>query len=332
MRPIYPYQGRAQADCEAPWEAALAGRSMEGLHAARFESAGLGGLIDWPDSDPTLRAVILGARRPPWTSYEDSRRAALAAVFALLVDPGRVVLDEMARHRVRVLFTDAPAISDDPQARLLTQVQGVIAEYERAKLAERYRRGKLYRSRLGEVIAWETTYGYRRIARGAAGLAHLEAAGRVHRGNSKGSPRRTEPGAWALRGLVICGCCGVGTSCHKMRGRNGTFHRYYYCHNHDPVRAGGEARRCRERNIRADALDAIVFEKIRETLLRPQATTARRRPLAVEVGVLQERVERLRAENESLRARRGRIHPRRRPHYRPWERLANRAHRCSTCA
>ena len=52
------------------------------------------------------------------------------------------------------------------------------------------------------------------------------------------------------------------------------------------------------------------------------AETATRRPLAVEVAVLKERVERLRAENDLLRARLGRIDPRRRPHYRPWERLS----------
>ena len=52
------------------------------------------------------------------------------------------------------------------------------------------------------------------------------------------------------------------------------------------------------------------------------AATSARRPLAVEVAVLKERVERLRAENELLRARLGRIEPRRRPHYRPWERLS----------
>jgi hypothetical protein len=40
---------------------------------------------------------------------------------------------------------------------------GVIAEYERAKIAERYRRGKLVRSRAGEVLAWRTPYGYRPI-------------------------------------------------------------------------------------------------------------------------------------------------------------------------
>ena len=72
-----------------------------------------------------------------------------------------IVLDELARHGVSVSFHDTPQIEDDPQARLLTQVQGVIAEYERAKIAERYRRGKLWRSRAGEVIAWKPPYGWR---------------------------------------------------------------------------------------------------------------------------------------------------------------------------
>ena len=94
----------------------------------------------------------------------------LARVYAYQV----IVLDELARHRVQVAFADAPAIDDDPQAKLLTQVQGVIAEYERAKIAERYRRGKLFRSRAGEVITWRVPYGYRRLPRGSAGPARLE--------------------------------------------------------------------------------------------------------------------------------------------------------------
>lgn len=72
----------------------------------------------------------------------------------------------LARHHhlfhVRSLL-DGPAPSDDPQARLLVQVQGVIAEYERAKIAERYRRGKLHRARAGEVFFWKVPYGYRRV-------------------------------------------------------------------------------------------------------------------------------------------------------------------------
>jgi len=50
----------------------------------------------------------------------------------------------------------------------------VIAEYERAKIGERYRRGKLFRSRAGEVISRKAPYGYRRIPRGPDGPARLE--------------------------------------------------------------------------------------------------------------------------------------------------------------
>src|SRR4029079_14048461 len=65
--------------------------------------------------------------------------------------------------------------ADDPQATLLTQVQGVIAEYEKAKIAERYRRGKLFRARAGEIVTWKASYGYRRIPRSpATGQAHHE--------------------------------------------------------------------------------------------------------------------------------------------------------------
>ena len=38
---------------------------------------------------------------------------------------------------------------------------------KRAKIAERYRRGKLWRARLGEVIFWKAPYGYRRVSRSA---------------------------------------------------------------------------------------------------------------------------------------------------------------------
>jgi hypothetical protein len=66
-----------------------------------------------------------------------------------------------------------------------------------------------------------------------------------------------------------------------MRGRNGTWHRYYYCHNHDPLRAGGQDRRCPERNIRADALDEYVFDQIRTALTQPQMLLAGEQAIAV---------------------------------------------------
>ena len=66
-----------------------------------------------------------------------------------------------------------------------------------------------------------------------------------------------------------------------MRGRNGTWHRYYYCRNHDPIKAGGTDRRCTERNIRSDTLDTFVFDQVRAALLRPDVLTAGEQALAV---------------------------------------------------
>ena len=329
-----------------------------------------GARLDRPGLDALRDAAEAGLLDAVWCLSPDR----LARMYAYQV----IVLDELARHGVAVRFHDTPALTDDPQAQLLTQVQGVIAEYERAKIAERYRRGKLWRSRAGEVIAWKCSYGYRRIARCGERGAHLEvyepeativrrifrdyvesnlslrqiswqlnqdlvpsptgkaiwgvstigrlirneayvgrayynrttvvlgrrptrakcqvrrprdqwipiavpaivneelfeAAQRVSYDNSKWSPRRTDPEHWLLRGLVKCGHCAVSVSCHKMRGRNGSFHYYYYCHNHDPLRAGGEHRRCPERNIRADELDAFVFDQVRAAMLRPDVLLA----------------------------------------------------------
>jgi site-specific DNA recombinase len=61
-----------------------------------------------------------------------------------------------------------------------------------------------------------------------------------------------------------------------------TLHRYYYyyCRNHDPLRAGGEHLRCQERNIRADALDAFVPGQVRQALLRPEVLLAGERALS----------------------------------------------------
>jgi site-specific DNA recombinase len=70
-------------------------------------------------------------------------------------------------------------------------------------------------------------------------------------------------------------------NCHKRRGRDGSWNRYYHCRNHDPIKAGGDDRRCPERNIRSDALDTFVFDQVRAALLRPDVLTAGEQALAV---------------------------------------------------
>jgi site-specific DNA recombinase len=127
-----------------------------------------GARLDRPGLDALRDAAEAGLFETVWCLSADR----LARAYAYQV----LVLDELARFGVRVRFTDAPNLAtDDPHATLLTQVQGVIAEYEKAKIAERYRRGKLFRARAGEITTWKTPYGYRRITRSAAtGPAHLE--------------------------------------------------------------------------------------------------------------------------------------------------------------
>ena len=83
----------------------------------------------------------------------------LARAYAYQV----LILEELERFGVTVRFLEGPSPSDDPQATLLIQMQGVIAEYEKAKVAERNRRGKLYRARAGEIPFWKVSYGYRRV-------------------------------------------------------------------------------------------------------------------------------------------------------------------------
>jgi site-specific DNA recombinase len=72
-----------------------------------------------------------------------------------------LLIEEFARHGVETVFIKAPQ-SDTPEDRLLLQFQGMIAEYERAQILERSRRGKLHRARQGEIsVLGAAPYGYR---------------------------------------------------------------------------------------------------------------------------------------------------------------------------
>src|SRR6202049_2827551 len=74
-----------------------------------------------------------------------------------------LLMEEFARQGVETLFVRAPqgASAED---QLLVQFQGMIAEYERAQILERSRRGKRYRARTGEISVMSgAPYGYRYI-------------------------------------------------------------------------------------------------------------------------------------------------------------------------
>ena len=71
-----------------------------------------------------------------------------------------LLLEEFSSAGVSVHFLNH-AVGTTPEEELLLQMQGMIAEYERAKIIERHRRGKLHRAKGGSVNVLSTApYGY----------------------------------------------------------------------------------------------------------------------------------------------------------------------------
>jgi site-specific DNA recombinase len=80
-----------------------------------------------------------------------------------------LILEELIRCGVEVVFLRNPP-GHGPEENLLLQVQGMIAEYERAKIMERCRRGKQYAARHGSVnVLSGAPYGYRYVGKHEAG-------------------------------------------------------------------------------------------------------------------------------------------------------------------
>ena len=83
-----------------------------------------------------------------------------------------LLLEEFRKAACDVEFIERP-ISDDPHDQLLLQIQGAIAEYERAVLAERFRRGKLQKARAGQWVGGRAPYGYRYVPKRDGVPGHL---------------------------------------------------------------------------------------------------------------------------------------------------------------
>lgn len=340
-----------------------------------------GARLDRPGLDALRDGAEAGLFEQVWCLTPD--RLARSYAYQILVT------DEFARHGVPVLYVDAPPLKDDSEATLLVQVQGVIAEYERAKIAERNRRGRLYRARAGEIVYRLVPYGYRRVPRSPAGPSHLEmyepeavvvrrifddfvaggfsmrricrglyqdgipsptgnaawsiaciskmlanptfkgralynrhqavppttgrkstrnvlrpaeewieipvpaivseeiydAAQRVARNHSYFSPRRAQPGEWLLRRLVVCGHCGVKTYCQGTKKHGGVGElRYYVCNRRRSLEAGGPERACPQPSMRAQALEALVWEHLCKALLRPEILVKGEAALSARTG------------------------------------------------
>jgi len=74
-----------------------------------------------------------------------------------------LLMEEFSRNGVETVFVRAPQ-TETPEDRLLLQFQGMIAEYERAQILERSRRGKRHRAKQGEAsVLSGAPYGFRYV-------------------------------------------------------------------------------------------------------------------------------------------------------------------------
>lgn len=137
----------AAAQTVASQVAALRERiAAEGLPvpaAMQFRDAGYSGATLIRPALERLRDVIAARAVDRLYVHAPDRFARKYASQVLLVD-------EFRRAGVEVVFLHR-ALGQSPEDDLVLQVQGMIAEYERAKIIERHRRGKRHAAPAGVV-------------------------------------------------------------------------------------------------------------------------------------------------------------------------------------
>ena len=85
-----------------------------------------------------------------------------------------LLAEEFSRCGVEIVFLKSPS-SGSPEDQLVVQFQGMIAEYERAQIAERSRRGKRHKAREGVVnVLSGAPYGYRYMKKTDTSAAYYE--------------------------------------------------------------------------------------------------------------------------------------------------------------
>lgn len=63
-----------------------------------------------------------------------------------------ILIEEFEKSGVEVIFLNFQS-DNNPESQLLLQMQGMIAEYERSKIMERHRRGRIHIAKKGSVNA-----------------------------------------------------------------------------------------------------------------------------------------------------------------------------------
>ena len=121
-----------------------------------FEDEGHSGATLIRPALERLRDLVAGVGVDVVLCYSPDRLARKFAYQALLIE-------EFTRAGTRVQFVQGPR-GDSPEDQLLVQFQGMFAEYEKAQILERYRRGKTHRAKTGSInVLSGAPFGYRYV-------------------------------------------------------------------------------------------------------------------------------------------------------------------------
>jgi len=131
-----------------------------------------------------------------------------------------LLIEELARAGVETLFIRSPRATT-AEDQLLLQFQGMIAEYERAQILERSRRGKRHRARQGQVEAPVVRWVYERYT-----IDGLSIGAITRLLNEQRIPTRKQTGRWErstvwaiLRNPAYKGAAGFGKTQTAPRQR-----------------------------------------------------------------------------------------------------------------
>lgn len=124
-----------------------------------------GEIIQRPSLD-AMRDAAADGRFQALYVYDRGR---LSRIFA----HQEVVIEELTNKEIKfVTLHDVQAVT--PEERVLQAMQGVFHEYERIKIVERMRRGKMFKAKNGILINGQAVYGYNYIKKTDITPAHYE--------------------------------------------------------------------------------------------------------------------------------------------------------------
>jgi site-specific DNA recombinase len=161
---------RQEQTIQSQTAALLAHAAKQGLDVPPewvFEDEGYSGATLVRPALERLRDLVCQVPVEVVLCYAPDRLARRYAYQALLIE-------ELHRAGTEVCFLNGPT-GDRPEDALLVQFQGMIAEYEKAQIIERTRRGKAHRARAGVVnVLSGAPYGYRYVRKSDHAEARYE--------------------------------------------------------------------------------------------------------------------------------------------------------------